>query len=65
MVSCLEEGKKLVSKVANGENLGDLDKFSLDLEALAGMIAEFKWGVLGRTVDNMKDIVRFAADGSI
>lgn len=65
MMSYLEAGKKLVSKVANGENLGDLDKFSLDLEEAASMIAEFKWGVLGRTVDNMKDLARFAEDGSI
>ena len=61
----LEAGRKLVSKVANGENLGDLQKFSIDLEALSHMITDLKRDSFGRIVDNMQDLARFAEDGSI
>ena len=65
VMAYLEAGKKLVSKVANGENLGDLHKFSIDLEALSQMIAGFKHGSFSHIVDNMQDLARFAEDGSI
>lgn len=65
VMAYLDAGKKLVSKVANGENLGDLDEFSIDLEDLSHMITDFKQGSFNRIVDNMQDLARFAEDGSI
>ena len=65
VMSYLAEGRNLVSKVAAGENLGDLHKFSINLEAMSRIIADFKYGSFGRIVDNMQDLARFAEDGSI
>lgn len=65
VMAYLDAGKKLVSKVSNGENIGDLHKFSINLEDLSHMITDLKQGSFNRIVDNMQDLARFAEDGSI
>jgi len=65
MIGYMKDCQDYLRKVALKKDIGDAQEFSEDLMDLSKILNGFKNGTISSVVDNMQDLARFAADGSI